>query len=142
MAQHLSHLSLELFPLVISSIVLAYAQPTDREKIVAWIRQLPNATFTVPDRGTQIQVRLSRDENMTYLTAASWSYTLHAHVTSLVDAARHSGHIERFRDCECTRDACWTGRMSNNCYLNQWFVNAPADSHHLSLALAHELDQW
>lgn len=141
-------LSLAL-PRIISEIVLSYAQQTMPEKIIAWIDHLPNATFAVPqyipgfgfDFDTHI-ILITHDQESVCIKPSWSSSAMHMHVLLLVHAAMRNGHIKNFTDCACRDDVRWMVEMIHKCTLNALFMNFPGDSHFLSLALAHALDEW
>lgn len=137
-------------PRVIGEIVLVYAQQTDCEKILAWIDNLPNGTFVPQQYDPGYKCALphlvfdySPDDarGLIFVKLSSLSFRL-LHVSDFVDAARHSGHIESFTDCGCATAEYWTSEMLPKCYANRLFVDCPGDSHYLSLALAHALEDW
>lgn len=111
-------------PWVIGEIVLAYAQQTDNEKIIAWIDRLPNATFTVPGYKTQTAqtataqpyVVFQHDASGWIRVTPSWSFRsfLPMHVSNFVHLARHSGHIAEFDadNCACREAYRWMFGMA------------------------------
>lgn len=119
-------------PWILSEMVLAYSQQSDREKIIGWINNLPNATFAVPGSTPAHLVVVCVPDLV--VIRPSWSGDKwDMGVLDLINAARHHGHIEDFAHCVCS---------DSKCYLDRLLCDFFAVAHYLSLALAHALNQW